>query len=601
MTVDSLKFAQGGAIWRAWADAAPGKWWALAMAAILLISLKGAGGLGVSLGDADDAARLLQVREFMGGSGWFDTFTGRMGSDPGMLSHWSRLIDLPIAGLLYILQVFMPASAAETVVRAVWPFITLAPLAYAVIWAAHQRGGATAAAISALLIVVAPLALYQFTLGRIDHHGVMIAATVSAAALLFARPNSIAAWPLAGALCAFALAIGYEALAPVAILSGCVAVWGLAVRTAAKPAQLFSAAFASAFAGLFLATTAPSRWFDVHCDAMSLNMVVLAFAGAGGLIVVLGPGARWRLAAKLAVIVAVLAAGAAAFGLIEPKCLAGPMGQLPPELKTVWLNMVAESRSIVRDLLSGNFRESAGLLVYFGVAIAAAWRLARNSLAPHDLFLFTVVAGFSALACWQYKYMSYASFVCVLPIALAISRLGRVGDFGAPTVRFAAAVAVSQSVLLMASSQVHQAIGAQAAVSADGRAAADTCSETKPISDLADLAPGLISAHIDIGAFIPVLTHHRALSAPYHRIPDAILANHRILESRDDAEALRILTEQRVDYVVLCDGLDRPFSDRPKRQGTLRVRLITGDAPAFLSRVPLANPKSIFSVWKVAR
>jgi hypothetical protein len=564
------------------------------MAAISAIALfKGAGGLSVSLGDADDAARLLQVREFIAGAPWFDTFTARMGGDAGMQSHWSRLIDLPIASLLIFLQLFLSADQAETFVRAVWPLMTLAPLTYVVVWSAHQRGGATAAAVSALLMVLAPLAQYQFIIGRIDHHGVMIAATVGAAALLFAHSQSIRVWQVAGALCAVALAIGYEALAPVAIICGSVGVWGLAVAAARARVQNFTAAFIGLFAIFFVATTAPSRWFDVYCDAISLNMAALALIGGGGLIFALGPGQRLSAPLRLGVLGAFLAVGAATFGAIEPKCLAGPMGQLPAELKTVWLNL--------RDFFQGDLRQSLGLLVFFGAGAATAWRLSRSSKAPEDFFLLATVSGFAALACWQYKYMSYASFICIIPIALFIAKLERIGELSAATVRLGAAVVVSQSVLLMASENINLAIGKSSVVTAEKRAAADACSETQPIGDLAHLAPGLIAAHIDIGAFIPVLTHHRALSAPYHRIPDAILANHHILESRNDEDARRLLQQHRVDYVVTCDGLDKPFADSAKRIGTLRSRLIAGDAPKFLTRVPLPNSSSIFSVWKVER
>src|ERR1700686_2925582 len=76
-------------------------WWLLALAVIAIKSWFVSGtGLFGNLGDPDDATRLIQVREFLTSGHWFDTTTMKIGGDAGMLSHWSRLIDLPLATLI---------------------------------------------------------------------------------------------------------------------------------------------------------------------------------------------------------------------------------------------------------------------------------------------------------------------------------------------------------------------------------------------------------------------------------------------------------------------------------------------------------------------
>ena len=174
-------------------------WWLLALAAIAVTTwIKTGTGMGGYLGDSDDATRLIQVREFMGGAPWFDTTTMTMGGHDGMLSHWSRLIDLPLAILLSVFGLVMPASMAEFAVRALWPILVLAPVLWVVFKTTHDIGGLSAAVIALLLAVLSPLALYQFEAGRIDHHNVMIAASVSAALLVWAYAKSDAMWRLAG-------------------------------------------------------------------------------------------------------------------------------------------------------------------------------------------------------------------------------------------------------------------------------------------------------------------------------------------------------------------------------------------------------------------
>src|SRR5215213_10010013 len=50
-----------------------------------------------SLGDTDDNMRMMQVRGLLHGQGWFDLQQHRLA---GSNIHWSRLVDLPIAGLI---------------------------------------------------------------------------------------------------------------------------------------------------------------------------------------------------------------------------------------------------------------------------------------------------------------------------------------------------------------------------------------------------------------------------------------------------------------------------------------------------------------------
>jgi hypothetical protein len=43
--------------------------------------------------DTDDAMRLVQMRDFIAGQGWYDLHQGRINPPAGYNSHWSRLID----------------------------------------------------------------------------------------------------------------------------------------------------------------------------------------------------------------------------------------------------------------------------------------------------------------------------------------------------------------------------------------------------------------------------------------------------------------------------------------------------------------------------
>ena len=577
-------------------------WCSVALAIIALRAVLTTGqGMAGALGDMDDATRLVQVRDFIAGSPWFDTTTMAVGGSGGMLSHWSRFIDLGIASLIVPLKLIMPVASAELIARAIWPLMVLAPLLWTVFRAVAHAATEAAGRIALMLSVLLPLGLYQFDVGRIDHHNVMIAATASAALMMWAFPSSLTMWRWAGALCGLSLIIGYEALAPAAALAIFAAVWGLLVPTQARLARDFTLALMLTICVGFMLTIPPSRFMDIRCDAISLNMVALsAFAGFG-LVVALTPSRAWPMSLRFTIAAICAAIGIAIYAALEPKCMAGPMGQLPAELKPVWLDYTAETRSILRDLFAGKIEQSLGLIAFFAAGILAQACLARTSRKAADVFLLAAVVAFTAFACWQYKYISYASFLIVPPLAIWISRLQGTAEVGALTLQAAAAVLVSQATLVTASGFLQKATAAPVIASDTIRVGAEACETNIAVRELAALPPGLIAAHIDLGAYVVANTAHRVLSAPYHRIADAIISNHHIFAAKSPAEAAALLLREKVDYVVTCKGLDDPFVTDPQWQGTLRAHLVAGKAPAFLEPVTLSNPKTLFHVWRVDR
>ena len=80
----------------------------------------------------DDAMRLTQVRDFMNGQGWFDTIQRRL--DPPNLFplHWSRLVDAPLASLVWLFRLVLPTAEAERAMLALWAPLLLLPMVLAV-------------------------------------------------------------------------------------------------------------------------------------------------------------------------------------------------------------------------------------------------------------------------------------------------------------------------------------------------------------------------------------------------------------------------------------------------------------------------------------
>src|ERR1700674_3756214 len=73
----------------------------------------------------DDAMRLVQVRDWIGGQGWFDLFQHRL-DPPGASMHWSRVIDAPLAALILLLKPLLGMHGAEAVTLYFWPALLFA-------------------------------------------------------------------------------------------------------------------------------------------------------------------------------------------------------------------------------------------------------------------------------------------------------------------------------------------------------------------------------------------------------------------------------------------------------------------------------------------
>src|SRR2546423_7070572 len=137
-------------------------------------------GTAHAFADTDDAMRLAQLRDWLGGQGWFDMNQPRVAG--GYESHWSRLIDAGLAGTLWVFDWFAEPAMAERLMRTAWPMLWLLPTMAGTAAIAWRIAGREAALIALLLAVAGLPAFHQFRPGRIDHHNVQIALSVLAVA-----------------------------------------------------------------------------------------------------------------------------------------------------------------------------------------------------------------------------------------------------------------------------------------------------------------------------------------------------------------------------------------------------------------------------------
>ena len=504
--------------------------------------------------DTDDAMRLNEVRDFLKGQNWFDLVQHRLNTPYGAELHWSRLIDLPEATLLWLLRL-VAGNGADVVLGHVWPLLLLAPLLWLTAKLALLLGGRLALWPGLLLPPFGIIALTEFVPGRVDHHSVQALLTL---AMLYCslsaltRPRfALGAGVAAGA----ALAIGIEGLPLVAAAVLAFALMWVASARHAVALRDFGLSFALATALALAQGVPPGRWLDLRLDAISA--VYAAAALLGGLAFLglsLLPLRSWP--ARFG---AALLAGAAVVGLllaIDPAILKGPYAALDPWLVSHWLANISESQTWLRA-----FREDPvyPLAVTVPILLAlglAAWRAVRSPAERptwliYGLFLVVglavmvvqirggriatplAVPGGAALvaAAWG----AFATHKRVIPaLGVFVSALGSAG------------IVVAAAVALIVPSPP----------TADTTPAGPggNCLLPSAFADLAGLPPERVMAPIDLGSHLLLFTPHSVVGAPYHRNQQGLLDTFHFF-NQPIAAARQILAERGIGLVVICPSM----------------------------------------------
>ena len=536
--------------------------WAIVAAIVTGIAINGSATAPL-LNDTDDAMRLVNVRDFLAGQGWYDHAQYRLNVPFGAEMTWSRLVDLPIAGLILLLQPIVGEGAA-TLAAYVWPLILLFVLMLASAKVALKLVGPEGLLAALVLPVLSPTVITEFLPGRLDHHNVqviltlvMIWCTIEA----LDRPR----WAIgAGFAAATALAVGAEAVPCVAaMIMAFGLMWVFRPEKAGTLAK-FGLSFAIGTALHLAIAWPPSRWFEPACDAISFVYAATA-AGVGVAFIILAvlpmrrAHALVRLGAGAVAGAIVLGAVVAAF----PNCLSGPFAELDPWLVEIWASRIIEGRPIWRTFAAmPDFASAIALPLALGLAVVAyrVWRVSedRDRWLVYGLYLaLTVVitivivrgsrisgivavpAGAWLIAAARARYLETKSI-------LAIG--GLLGSW----------IAFSGIIIIVGVTAVQILVsgtGATGTAEAAGPPSDRVCLMPRAFDELAMLPEQRVMAPVDLGAHILAFTHHSVVAAPYPRnfqrnaegIRDGFLFFSEPLD-----EARDILTARGITLVVAC-------------------------------------------------
>jgi hypothetical protein len=548
---------------------------------------------GQLLGDSDDAMRLVEVRRFLAGQGWFDLHEPRVQPPIGYDTHWSRLIDAGLAGLFVVFHGIVEAAQAERLMRVTWPLLWLIPAIAGAAAIALRLAGRQAASAALLLLAVGLPAFQQFKPGRIDHHNVQIALTMLiVAATVWSDRLRWTAWA-AGALSGLALAIGLESAPFVVIAGAAFAARYVLDRNGVSALAAYGASLAASAAVAFFVSVGPANWLTSACDAIAINAalpLVIAgsiFAAAGSCV------PRERAAARCCVAIGAASLAILASLWLEPRCAAGPFATIDPALWPVWHSHVREMQSLAataRDYPAA----AAAIAAYPAAAILAAVALAFDANTRRDLGFVAAAAAFAlaaAMTVVAIRSSSYAIWLGLPLVAAAIVQLFARFRLDSLPLRCAVTIALAPAVVAGGAIAIAEAAGEPALRERPNLG----CFKSENYAAIGRLPAGLVAADVDYGPFLLALTPHAVLAAPYHRLSAGILSSHRVFARPPDA-AREIVRAARVTYVMLCG--DRPPQGlaEPDRRRSLWSHLQAGSIPDWLEAEPISGVLRVYRV-----
>ncbi|MHA1189546.1 MAG: hypothetical protein ACTSSQ_03670 [Alphaproteobacteria bacterium] len=577
--------------------------------------------------DPDSLMRLVQVRDLIGGQGWFDTMQYRLDPPGGLPMHWSRLIDAPLATIIMAGTALFGQSTGEAIALFFWPLALLGVFTLAATVSATAIAGRQAAFPAAILAILCLDTLIYFIPGRIDHHNVQLALVLIAVATAARIGNGARYGTGAGLTLAVMLAIGLETLPyAIIIVAGIALNWALSPtnrKATATGTIAFGLSFAGCLAILHAATIRVAG--TAVCDTLSPAYLLPGMVGGIGLAMIVQSGRAWTRTRQLSALAGLAAAVMLPAALLFPQCLAGPYSAVSSELQTLWLSGVAEAQTLM-GYAAVKPAEAFGKTAAPVLALIAGVTMIRGRGARPDdqrfgLWLALAAIGVAlALSFAQVRAAPFANAFAIPVLAAWIgdirSRMGQSAHRRrAGLVLIVAWLAATPltwyglgfgAVGLSAKISALQTSAPQAstAQSASGPASDEAeiqpvviseCADRSATVDLAFIDPGRVMSTVFYGPNILAMSAHSVVAGPYHRGESAILDTVRTMNGTLD-EAKAILSRRRIDYLVICPTSAEVRDTIPEAPDGPLARLVRGDGVPWLQQVPGNSALKIFRI-----
>jgi hypothetical protein len=554
--------------------------------------------------DNDSQMRLVEVRDLLAGQGWFDLHQYRLGAPEGSSMHWSRLVDAPIAAIVWLGAILTGSqSIGETIALVLWPALTFVAALYFILRAARRYAGEAAMFPAAVIGAISLNVIGIFGAGSLDHHNVQLALTMAILAFLLESLDRPRVACFAGVAAALTLAIGMETAPYVAFAGMAVGVWYL---LRGEEASLATINFGLGFAGaalfaLFLAKP-PSAWLGAECDAYSAFQFAIAFAGGIGIAIVAGVSSlRTSLPRRGVSLISLGIVLVALILLVFPQCVAAPYSDMDPRLREYWMDSITEAQPIWSIFRAMPIVAANAYPTVIVAIVWLVWRMLRKGVRVQDALVAAFLIPAAAVSFYQLRGANFALAFAVTPLAAMVAHQRELLE-KAPSLktnlRAVAAWLVSVNLVWMLATTfvVDKISPGQSEREKDAIGGANSCSRGDDFAKLAAMPAARVVSITNLGAPILRYTAHHSFAGPYHRNVAGNLVALNLLSAKPEA-AQAIAETNGVELVVVCRG--NPESENYS-SGTLQAELNAERPPAWLILEPETAGANL-EVYRVVR
>lgn len=552
---------------------------------------------GFALGDTDDNMRMSQVRALIAGQDWFDLRQYKMNPPFGANIHWSRLVDLPLAGIILALRPLVGGRVAEQVAVAVAPLLPLLPMMVAIVLTARRLMAPLAWPLAIIALFFAGSTLGMVTPLRIDHHGWQLALlAIGVCGMADAkRARGGLTTGLAGAL---SLTIGLEMIIYIAMSGIATALSWVDDRDERRRLAAFAVSISGGCALGFAGFASYANRQPV-CDALSPVWLSDALVG-GALLLGLAMLRVEKWTVRLALALAAGAIVAAFHALMWPHCLARLEG-VSPEVAQLWLSHVREARPVW-----ANGWQIASLILALPVTgivgyALLGWTLRQDRERLRALLSVAAPAvAATALLAWQTR------------TGPAAQMLGVVGAVAIPWLLAPRAFASENSIVRVLGTTVIALLGFGALVPTlinfvpakknskveqSINRANNLCPTMWAMKPVALQPAGTVFTFVDLAPRLITVTHHKSIAGPYHRNGEAIGdVMHAFRGTADEAHA--IMLRYHADYILTCPAMSQTTIFLAETPNGFYGQLSRGQVPAWLQDIPMPkdNPLKMYRI-----
>ncbi len=598
----------------------------------------------LSLGDTDDNMRYLQVRDWLNGQSWWDLRQYRLDPPGGANIHWSRLVDLPIAGLMLFFRLFTNGARADELALGVAPLLPLLVLMFALAFLARRLtkdGGGHGWFVAMLLPLGASMGLSMYMPLRVDHHGWQLALTATTLAGLVDR-KWMRGGIVAGVSSAASVVIGMEMMVYLAGAGALIALRWIFKDGAERRMRPYALSLGGTTAIGYALFASNANRLPV-CDALSPVWTSILVLASGVLLAI----SLLRLRSWPQRFVAATVGGAIVGGFafaFWPNCLTGAY-QLSPELQKSWLVYIREAKPIYVQARSSWVPMITLPATGLFCALIGCWSARRDAERLWAWATVMLMIAFAiGLTFWQIRAGPAAQLLSIPPVAWAIWALAAQLFTGKLWQRLLAvpglfvlgcAVCVYSLYPLVTKAMANDAAPAapqpgiakraKAGSSAApiNRAGARAEAKTTPAANAANakkavprsearcrtqpalivlnqIAPTTIFTLVDLGPRLIAITHHSAIAGPYHRNGKAILDIHHAFDGTPE-RFRQIAAAHGAHYLLYCPNFPEGTIYQRRSPKGFYAKLVRGEPLPFLTPVKLKFDGELpYTLYRIA-